>query len=210
MITVRESWIPWLQALWLSRLGSLSTAAEWMYRLNVFARSIGRHPTADQIYALKNMFVKYLYRHGYAIEVVLHLQEFDCWGTWPDGCSEDCPKCGGTGIYRTEKLYGFRFDVHGKRYAWHQPGKLIDYPVELTEHELAPFTEPARDAAILSLAEAWLGCCVVWWSLLLHGVVADLQLFDTLRDWGKPSQRWFSKKLFNILNVFGFNHGTKR
>lgn len=179
MIT-NEDWRLWRRAFQLSRFGSLITAAEWMYRLNVFARSIGRHAIADQIYELKNTFVKYLYQHGYCTEVVLHLQEFDCWGVGGYGCDEDCPKCGGTGIYRTEKLYGFRFDIGGKRYAWHQPGKLIDYPVELTEHTPAVFVDAPRDAAILSLAEAWTGCCVVWWSLLAHGIVTNLLIFEEL------------------------------
>ncbi len=201
-VPVKLGWRLFFRALRVSRGGSLSQAAEWMYRLNVFARSIGRHPIADEIYGLKNRLVKYLYQHGYATEAVLHVKAFDCWGVW-DGmeyvCDDECPKCGGTGIYRTEKLYAFRFDVDGQRYAWHQPDRLIDYPVELTESEATPFTEARRDEAILSLEDAWTGCCVVWWALLLHGVVADLMIFELLRMrvghalW-KPWQRWHRRK----------------
>lgn len=184
MVTIIRGWIIFAQALKASRLGSLSVAAEWMYRLNVFARSLGgRHPIIDQIYDLKNELIKYLYQHGYAREVKLHLQKRICHGCDGTGVywsGDDCYRCDGTGVYSVTRLYAFRFRIHGRSYAWHQLEKLIDYPVELTITEPSPFGEALRkDEAILSMADAWLGCCVVWWVLLLHGRKGKLLLFGT-------------------------------
>ena len=181
-VNIQRGWIIFLRALKASRFGSLTEAGEWMYRLNVFARSLGgRHPIIDQIYDLKNALIKYLYQRGYAREVKLHFQNricFGCDGTGEYWTGDDCRRCGGTGIYSSTRLYAFRFKVNGHSYAWHQLEKLIDYPVQLTEAEPSPFVEPLRrDDAILKLEDAWLGCCVVWWTLLLHGRKADLLLF---------------------------------
>src|SRR3990170_5701995 len=108
MITVIDGWVLFMKGLKESRLGSVEIAAEWVYRLNVFARTLGRHLIVDQICSLKNEMIKYLYQHGYSIEVTLQTQDFECWGVPGWGCDDDCPRCGGTGIYRTEKLYAFR------------------------------------------------------------------------------------------------------
>lgn len=186
MVSISRGWRIFARALKESRFGSLEVAAEWMYRLNVFARSLGgRHPIIDQIYGLKNDLIRYLYKHGYSTEVILHKQNrlcHACGGTGEYWSGEDCWKCNGSGIFAVTRLYAFRFDIHGRRFAWHQLEKLIDYPVTLTEDEPAPFPEELRrDQAILSLDDAWLGCCVVWWCLLLHARRTELLLFTSSR-----------------------------
>lgn len=187
MVTLTAGWKIFVRALKVSQFGSLSVAAEWMYRLNVFARSTGgRHPIIDQIYGLKNALIKCLYLQGYCTQAKIHLQNKICYGC--DGTGEywtgaDCHRCNGTGIYSSTRLYAFRFKLNGHSYAWHQPQRLIDYDVQLTEEEPTPFVESLRrDEAILSLKDAWLGCCVVWWCLLLHGRRVDLLLFDSTRN----------------------------
>ena len=183
-ISISQGLRIWLKALKSPQ--SLQDSAEWMYRLNVFARSIGRHPIVDQIYELKNEFIRYLYQHGYCTEVKLHLQKricHACDGTGEHWSGEDCWKCNGTRVYAVTRLLAFRFEIHGTRYAWHQLEKLIDYPVELTpDIESEPMPELRRDAAILLLSDAWLGCCVVWWCLLFHGRRVDLLLFVALKN----------------------------
>lgn len=205
MITLSKGWKLFVKALPASRYGSVAEAAEWMYRLNVFSRSIGRHPITDQVYTLKNDFLRYLYQHGYCTEVTMHKQEFPCWGTWDEGCGDDCPKCGGTGIFRTEKLYAFRFTVNGMKYAWHQPAKLIDYEVQLTDPQITEFTPPRKDAAILSMEDAWLGCCAVWWCLALHGTRSSLLLWPATRSYWMTktgiSRTWktFTSRIRNAI-----------
>jgi hypothetical protein len=190
VISHRLSWKIWCNALKISRFGSLSEAAEWMYKLNVLARSMGhhvshedRHPIVDQIYELKDELIKYLYQHGYAIEVRESIQDRlcrACGGTGEYWTGAECHRCWGTGVYAQTKLYAFRFRIDGKPYAWHQLQKLVDYPVKLTDAIQEPFRKPRVDDEFLKLEDAWLGVCCVWWSLLLHGTVVDLMLF---RHW---------------------------
>lgn len=187
MVNISMGWRLFCRALPVSRYGSVAEAAEWMYRLNVFARSIKRHVIIDQIYILKNDLIRYLYQHGYCTEVTIQSQTFPCWGTWGSECDEDCQKCGGTGIFRTVELYAFRFLVDGVKYAWHQPAKLIDFEVDITDPQSTEFTAPRKDEAILSMEDAWLGCCVVWWSLFLRGTRSDLVL------WRATSAYWMTK-----------------
>ena len=185
MVSFPQGWKIFAQALRASRGGSLSQAAEWMYKLNVFARSIRRHVIVDQIYDLKGELIQYLYQHGYSYEVKIHSQNrlcYGCNGTGEYWTGEDCHRCDGTGIYSVTPLYAFRFRVAGHSYAWHKPVKLVDYPVTLTDQKPGAFVEGLRrDEAILSMKDAWLGCCVVWWSLFLHGRWTELLLFPMTR-----------------------------
>jgi len=180
-VSIADGWKIFFAALKEERWWSLRVAAEWMYRLNVFARSIGRHQVRDHIHLLKDDFIKYLYQHGYCREVRLHVQKKECWscdGTGEYWTGEECWKCHGTGTFSKTELYAFRFNIEGKHYAWHQLKHLVDYPVTLTESQSANYTEPPeRDAAILKLQDAWLGLCVVWWCLLVHGRIGTLLLF---------------------------------
>lgn len=184
MLTVSDGWRLFLKAFKASKRGDVGLAAEWMYRLNVFARSVGRVAITEQIYSVKNDFIRYLYQHGYATQVSVHKQEFECWGGINSYCDEDCQKCGGTGVYRTVKLYSFRFLVNDLHYSWHQPTALVDYPVEdfSTHPEAFDFGSLPKDEAILSMNDAWLGCCVVWWCLALHGINSDLILWRSTRN----------------------------
>lgn len=179
-VTISMGWRIWLKAL--SEPRSLADAAAWMYRLNVFARTLGRHAIVDQIYWLKNDLVQYLYQHGYATEVLLHEQKrfcHSCGGTGVYWTGGDCFKCDGTGVFAVTELYAFRFVVDGHVYKWHQLKKMVDYPITLTNPQSAPFiAPPERDEAPLAMDAAWLGCCVVWWFLLGRGMVSRLMLFS--------------------------------
>lgn len=200
-----KGWWIFAKALLYGKPWSLSHTAEQMFRLNVTARNLRRHPLTDQIYELKNVLIKYLYQHGYCVEVKLHFQKRVCHACGGDGIywnGEECWKCDGTGIFAVTQLYAFRFDIHGKRYAWHQLRKLVDYPITLTDAQPGPFVEPTpKDELTLKLDEAWLACCAVWWFLLFHGVKADLLLFSRTRLdilWGwrmrmSPITQWWRR-----------------
>lgn len=207
-VSVETGWkIFWYAArfyVWpAGRKGSLRVAAEEMYRLNLFARSTGRHPITDQIYMLKNGFIRYLYQHGYCTEVKLHSQKRECYtceGTGEYWTGEECYRCHGTGVYSVTELYAFRFEIHGQRFAWHQLKKYVDYDVVVTPGTVAePLPELRKDEAILSLAEAWKGCCIVWWAMLWHGQWLDLMLFA-----------WLRTKLRVVLMVDAIQHSWMR
>lgn len=188
-----QGWKIFWKALKISNYGDLSQAAEWMYKLNVLARSMGqhvhyedRHPIIDQIYSLKDELIKYLYQSGYATEVRESLQERKCrtcGGSGEYWTGEMCYRCYGSGVYAITKLYAFRFCIDGKPYAWHQLQKLVDYPVTLTDEVQEPFRKPPTqvDDEYIKMKDAWLGVCVVWWALLRHGTVADLLLFSQVK-----------------------------
>lgn len=209
MITNRQGWAIWWKALKLSHYGSLNEAAEWMYKLNVLARAQGRHPITDEIYRLKNALIKHLYQCGYATEVSLHYQKrvcYSCDGTGEFWTGEECRKCDGTGVFAVTKLYGFRFCIDGRSYAWHQLAKLIDYPVTVTVEEAMPFVEPVRRVADLPTVEdAWLGCCIVWWAMARQGDMAPLLLFDHVlsgvRRWMGRLKTRVSKALDGLRTI---------
>lgn len=184
-MSLSKGWWIFAKALLYGKPWSLSHTAEQMFRLNVTARNLRRHPLTDQIYELKNVLIKYLYQHGYCVEVKLHSQKrlcHACDGTGVYYTGEECWKCDGTGIFAVTQLYAFRFDIHGKRYAWHQLRKLVDYPITLTDAQPGPFVEPTpKEELALKLDEAWLACCAVWWFLLFRGIKADLLLFSRTR-----------------------------
>lgn len=182
-MNLRTGWWTFLRAVTTPGVTQLVTAGEWMYRLNVMARTLGnRHVLTDVIYDLKDALIQHLYQCGYATEVKLHLQKRlcrACGGTGEYFTGAECYRCDGTGVYAYTRLIAFRFCVDGHSFAWHQLEKLIDYPVTFTQGEPEPFQEPIRrDDAILSLVDAWHGCCVVWWALLFNGKPVRFYLFE--------------------------------
>jgi len=184
-VSISQGWKIFFAALKEERWWSLRVAAEWMYRLNVFARSNGRHVINEQIYELKNHLIQYLYQSGYSYEVRQQIQKKECWrceGTGQYWTGADCWKCNGTGVFARVELYAFRFNIDGQRYGWHQLKRLVNYQVDLTESQPGEYSEPKHDAAILKLQDAWLGCCVVWWCLVIRGRFSHSILFDALRN----------------------------
>jgi len=188
-ISLSQGWGILFRAMTRQKFWDLGVCAEWMYRLNVFARHAGWHPIADEIYEIKNHLIKYLYQHGYAYEVKLHSQKRLCHSCGGDGIywtGGECYKCDGTGIYAITRLYAFRFDVGGRKYAWHQLAKFIDYDVVCTLSEVESYAGAKGDeeGAIMSYTDAWLGCCVLWLGLRVHGAKPHSRLFDASHNWG--------------------------
>ena len=116
---------------------ALADACHGMHSLNRYAK----HQTCgeankSEIYTLKNALVEMLYANGYcsaAWEHILVLPPkkcFECGGVPSDWCD----RCAGTGNYLSEKrlkFFCFRFNV-GRGYTWHQPDKLVNFPVRTT------------------------------------------------------------------------------
>jgi len=114
---------------------ALPEAAEAMFNLNRYAkweRCASAH--RQEIYDLKNNFVRLLYQSGYAVEVRRHAVPragLVCWGC--DGYG--CERCDDTGFYRRpdELVYiAFRFRIGERLFSWHQPDRLVDWPVVYT------------------------------------------------------------------------------
>lgn len=114
---------------------ALGPAAEAMFNLNRYAkweRCSAAH--REEIYTLKNEFVRLLYDLGLAVEARLHKvrqEGLECWGC--DGMG--CEKCGGSGWYRPRghlRYIAFRFKIGEKLYSWHQPQHLVNWKVEFT------------------------------------------------------------------------------
>lgn len=137
-------------------------AAEAMWRLN---RAAKRSWVRGQVYALKTLFIRELYRRFGAV-VTRQLQVQRCWGTWRHGCDADCPKCGGTGIYSEHELLLFEFEIAGRKYYWHQPASVVDWPVQVTgdvgdyRNERPRESEPIEIEAdldeLLAIVREWL------------------------------------------------------
>jgi hypothetical protein len=111
--------------------------AEAMFHLNHMARAYKRSRLAEAIYDVKNDLVEHFYRAGYCTRVTRHVQTLPCYCEGDD----DCWKCGGTGIYRQYTLYYFRFNINGQTFVWHQPERLVTWPVALSEPGIGSFEE---------------------------------------------------------------------
>jgi hypothetical protein len=123
---------------------TLLSVCEDMFQLNVLNR-VKRNQYRFISYSLKNELVKYLYERGYCIEALLHCQKFECWscsGTGEYWSGETCFKCDGSGVFREVWHYAFRFEVRGRRFSWHQPKTLVDFPVKLTPGLPELYKEP--------------------------------------------------------------------
>jgi hypothetical protein len=151
-----------------------AAACEALWRLNRWARS-HRGPRVAQVYALKNRMIRVLYeRHG--AEVYRDVQVFPCWGWRWEGCDgDDCEKCHGTGVFRTVRLLRFVFHVGGRRYTWHQPQDLVNWPIAAIENgdELEGGIGDDRAPAIRSVEAYCLAAAVVYLFLRRAGVRAE-------------------------------------
>lgn len=131
-IWLREQMVLRKARLLLQRRG-LPLVCYAMFRLNRHAQTLYReNPAKDRIYALKNHLVRHLYESGYCVSAKLHVQNFPCWGYDREGC-DGCERCNYTGIYRSIRLYSFRFQVGDRSFSWHQPQGLVTWNVALTD-----------------------------------------------------------------------------
>lgn len=117
---------------------------EAMFHLNHLAQRRRRTEFAEVVYRLKNQLVEHLYKAGHCESATLHRQILKCYC----GGDDECEKCEGTGIYRQFKLYYFRFNVFGQTYVWHQPERLVTWPVTLTTTDTREYEDRERDLSI--------------------------------------------------------------
>lgn len=123
---------------------ALPTAAAYMFSLNRYCKhSSCSANNREEIYGLKNRFIKLLYQEGYCEAVHLHemvLPEKRCLACagsgWHEWDQDTCYRCEGTGIYLPEKVlefFCFEIEVGGERYTWHQPKGLVGFEVTVSK-----------------------------------------------------------------------------
>lgn len=168
---------------WLKANDATAVAAHCMFHLNRLARNGGGDRPV--IYALKNEVVRHLYLAGYCYHVSEQYQHFKCWsceGTGEYWTGADCLRCDGTGIYRSHHLYQFHFRIRGRRYNWHQPLSLVDWPIVLTQETLGEYEKRQGVEIKLSWDLEALYLMTVYWFLRDQGVPAEeLPCLLTLR-----------------------------
>lgn len=112
---------------------ALLDAATAMLDLNRHAKSCPKLESQD-IYALKNRFIRLLYEDGKCTSVQRHLHFLpakECWSCEGFGCD----RCNDTGEYLSARKvtnYVFTFEIDGTKFCWHQPKQTINYPVTVT------------------------------------------------------------------------------
>ncbi len=106
-------------------------AARALFKLNRHARA--SHADRDNIHLLKNQLLRlFCQKLPYTARTQIQKRYcYSCDGTGEYWTGEECYHCGGTGVYSTNRLYLFTFDVDGRKYSWHQPESLVDWPVEV-------------------------------------------------------------------------------
>lgn len=130
------------EAFYADHRAAFADAAKGLHALNRYAKwrecSL-EHRT--EIYDLKNRFVELLYREGHCTACWIHQQVLppklcrECGGDSPKWTDDWCERCANSGEYlpaKTLHFYCFQFAV-GRGYTWHQPDKLVRFPVSVTE-----------------------------------------------------------------------------
>jgi len=184
---------------WVNHNG-LPLVADCIYRLNRFAPDA--YPYRSAIYQLKNRFVRQLYLLGLCQSASLQRQHMVCWscgGTGEFNDWDECRKCDGTGVYATHTLYKFVFNINGHRYSWHQPERLVDWPVALTTPDKGEYlADPKPITLDREQASLYMAAIYVW--LRSQGIPArELPAIPSLRSAirqelfnSTPYQRWLS------------------
>jgi len=124
---------------------AIPDACDAMFNLNRYAKySRCTNEHREEIYKLKNRFIKLLYELGYCKTVILHSEEIPpkvCWRCDGEGIDlkgfGECPRCYGSGWYvepgLTRDYLCFYFEVNGQNYSWHQPYEHVDFPVQFAD-----------------------------------------------------------------------------
>jgi hypothetical protein len=108
-------------------------AAFALLHLNRAAGQWQRSPSREKVYARKNLLVRYWYERGLCERVTKQRQVLECWyckdgiDEWHDG--DPCSYCDGTGVYASHTLFKFTFHIGRRYYSWHQPERLVTWPI---------------------------------------------------------------------------------
>jgi len=191
---------------WVNSQG-VKAAAHAMFWLNRVATRMKY--AQDRIFALKALFVQYLYENDFCNDVVTAIRIHDCYGVRGYSCEDgSCPKCAGTGIYRTDRFWLFTFDVLGRRYVWMQPQRLVRFHVATTgvsmELDQNPRTADDTNFAAFDFELYYL---VVWLFLKRAGVDVPsfpITLKSFLRTRRDRFRHWYHLRIVNPVNGLAY------
>jgi hypothetical protein len=186
-------WLAWRRAQLTNLWPSALQAAQAMHVLNHHARRRNGHI----IYPLKAKLVKHFYDRGYCQAVRLQEQVLKCTANFhfEDDGEEECPRCGGTGIYRTYLLFLFTFKIQSHTFEWHQPVTRVPW-LKVGQAEIAgTYTNDSHGDIIESIDDQGKLVARVAMYLARHGVVGALphpSFFKSLRFdlMNAPDSRW--------------------
>lgn len=129
----------------------LLEAAQGLFNLNRYCKhSRCTRSNRDEIYQLKNTFIRKMYRSGYSESVKIHKIEigaqecYTCNGTGKCDYEGSCYNCNGTGNYRQGKVLKFAvfaFLINDTRFVWHQPMEKVGFEFEVTDSEESEINE---------------------------------------------------------------------
>lgn len=185
-------WFAWQHAKLTNLCPSALQAAQAMHTLNHHARRRDGHT----LYPIKAKLVRHFYERGYCQAVKLQEQILYCHSDYHfHNADEDCPRCGGTGIYRTHLLYLFVFNISGQTFEWHQPVTIINWLTTGQAEIAGTYTDTPRGDIIESIDEQSNLVARVVMYLARHGVTVLFphpSLFKSLRYdlMNAPASRW--------------------
>lgn len=131
---------------------ALLPAAQAMFSLNRYAKWESCSPAhRREVYTLKNELVQLLYRQGCAVEVYRHTIKREkelCWDCGGDGCG----RCNFSGYYhprrKTLVYIAFWFQIEDQYFSWHQPERLVNWPVQFTAESARWEHDPENEKPI--------------------------------------------------------------
>lgn len=173
------------------------------------------------IYACKHAAIRNLYERGLCVSLTKQTQTQTCWRC--DGTGIEpyetydveggwCLKCGGSGIWAQHALYQFVFEVCGKRYVWHQPEKLVTWPVMVTDETIAEYVPLPIDPLHVYLREypahlIPIHIAILHAYLRKHGVPADsLPAVTTLWGYARLVFRGMTRRVKNRWHDFKYRN----
>jgi hypothetical protein len=177
-------------------LGELA-AAQALWALNRVAKEKGGK-TAEIIYRLKSVAIKYWYLDGRCLAVGQQKQDQVCNRCGGDGDDPyrdgECVRCGGSGIWKSHWLYVFTLEIGGEVFQWHQPESMVNYPVDVDDSRVDHFT-PAGPPVPANYDYEY-GYCLVLEYLRQQGL-PDLPELLTLRR--VVRRVWKESRLFRRI-----------
>lgn len=153
----------------------------------VYDRGVDKH----DIYRLKDLLIAWLYKNNYCVSVVEQTQILPCTsfyhiygGDWDDTQEEEifgeeryqCPKCGGSGIYRRTELYTYSFVMDRLTWGWHQPSSQAIIKPVITSKDEKPITETINHS-LSDYGDVKQRYWNIWLFLFLKGMI-------------RPSRSW--------------------
>ena len=177
-----EEHVQWLSNLTVSE--SIVLGCDALFRINRVAKRRNCSDMRDNIYNMKNEWIRFLYCAGYCDRCVHHTVQvkekscYRCDGFGTDYSDDECWQCAGTGRFQEAEVLTyvlFSFDIEGIRYTWHQPIEDVNFVYGLTESQPSDFTPDGPKVEMMPMGEINRFCTLLSACLMRlqeHGLIA--------------------------------------